>query len=65
MKEQVIVLISRTQYCQDLTFVGNNPQETANILCSLLTKTSPMEAYMDHMVNNMTRSGEEAHILTH
>jgi hypothetical protein len=63
MKEQVIVLISRTQYCQDLTFVGKNPQETANILCSLLTKTSPMEAYMDHMVNNMTRSGEEAHIL--
>ena len=54
MKEQVIVLISRTHSCIDITFVGQSPQHTANVLFSLLMKTSPLEAYRNHLVDNMT-----------
>jgi len=63
MKEQVIVLISRTNFCKNLIFVGESPEKTADILCSLLRTTSPYSRYMDHVVHNMTNTEQQQHVL--
>jgi len=54
MKEQVVVLISRTHYLKDLIFVGESPQATAKALSTLLRTCSPYARLMEHIVNTMT-----------
>jgi len=54
LKEQVIVLISRTHTVRDLIFVGDSPEQTADFLVELLFKVSPYAAYMHHVVEEMT-----------
>ena len=62
MKEQLIVLISRTHECPDMIFVGPSPQRTAQVLAQLLRITSPYSHYMDHVVNVMTGT-EDAQVM--
>jgi len=63
MKEQVIVLISRTNTCNNLIFVGESPEQTADTLASLLQTTTPYSRYIDHVVTNMTGAAEQSNIL--
>jgi predicted GIY-YIG superfamily endonuclease len=56
LKEQVIVLISRTHMASDLIFVGDSPEQTANVLAELLFKVSPYSSYMHHIVDQMTNT---------
>jgi hypothetical protein len=54
MKEQVLVLISRTPSASDLIFVGESPESTAKTLVSLLQSTTPYSRYMEHIVDVMS-----------
>ena len=60
LKEQVIVLISRTHTASDLMFVGKSPEQTAQTLVELLFKVTPFSAYMLHVVGQMCNQNLES-----
>lgn len=55
-KEQVIVLLSRTHYARDITFVGD-PFKTASALADCLQHVSQYTDYMTHIMKTMTSTG--------
>ena len=51
-REQVVVLLSRTHYANQIHFVGD-PDETCATLVRLLKKTSAYTSYMGYLINNL------------
>jgi hypothetical protein len=50
MPSQVVVLLSRTKYAIDTTFVSQNPRETATILFENLKQTTPFRTYIGYLL---------------
>ena len=58
MKEQVLVLISRTKLLRKLIFVGDR-EKTAKILAQLLLSSSKYQDYMNYIINNLKWANSE------
>ena len=52
LKEQVVVILSRTHYAKDLWFVGD-PEETAEALASMLDNDGPYTEYMNYLIDKL------------
>ena len=59
MKEQVLVLISRTKFLFNLIFVGDR-ERTAKILAQLLLSSSKYQDYMNYIINNLVWANDES-----
>ena len=46
LKEQVIVLLSRTHFAENIFFCGNTPEETADSLLQVLYQNTQFTGYM-------------------
>jgi predicted GIY-YIG superfamily endonuclease len=52
MREQVVVLLSRTHYAKDIIFVGD-AEETAEALAVMLDSDGPYSEYMEYLVEKL------------
>jgi hypothetical protein len=52
LKEQVVVILSRTHYAKDLIFVGDR-EETAEALAEMLDSDGPYTEYMNYLVDKL------------
>ncbi len=59
-KEQVIVLLSRTNFAKDIIFVGNK-EETSKALSTLLQKRSQYTEYTNAMLSALVTENENTH----
>ena len=57
-REQVVVLLSRTHYANQIYFVGD-PDDTCDALVRLLRKSSANTSYMGYIINNLTNEEKQ------
>ena len=58
-KEQVVVLMSRTHFANQIVFVGDK-QKTANALADLIMKRSQYSDYMDYLLTQLLPHNENS-----
>jgi predicted GIY-YIG superfamily endonuclease len=58
-KGQVVVLVSRTKYCRDLIFVGDQ-NATLEVICSLIQVQSQYDQYIEHVLDVLSTASHNA-----
>jgi len=53
MSSQVVVLLSRTKFAKDTTFVSQNPRDTAETLFEYLQQTTPFRTYIGYLLDRL------------
>ena len=61
-REQVVVLLSRTNYARDIIFVGSK-RDTVNSLAAVLTQRSQYSEYISHLLTRLSGLNEEHAVL--
>ena len=56
LSSQVVVLLSRTKFAKQTTFISKNPSDTAEILFDILKKTSPFREYIAYVLDKLCSS---------
>lgn len=59
LPSQVVVLLSRTKYAKDTTFISKNPRETAKILFDALKQQTAFRCYIAYLLDRLCAGSNE------
>ena len=62
-KGQVVVLVSRTKFCKDLIFVGDQ-NATLEVICSLVQVQTQYDEYINHLLDVLSKGGDSPMVMS-